>query len=106
MRVALLTNFIPPYRLRFFEALAREAGELRVFVSTRMEGNRDWNADWGSLDVVVQKTLTLQKTWREHGFAERQEVHIPYDTARRCPHPGAARRSTTPSCSCAVTNRT
>ena len=80
MRVALLTNFIPPYRLRFFEALAREAGELRVFVSTRMEGNRDWNADWGSLDVVVQKTLTLHKTWRAEGFSERQEVHIPYDT--------------------------
>ena len=83
MRIALLTNFVPPYRVAFYEALTRVAGELRVFASTRMEGNRDWTPDWGSLDVVVQKTLTLHKTWREDGFSEGQEMHVPYDTFKQ-----------------------
>ncbi|MGQ0813461.1 MAG: glycosyltransferase family 4 protein [Gemmatimonadota bacterium] len=80
MRVALLTNFIPPYRVRLYEALAKEAGELRVFVSTRMESNRQWQPDFGSLDVVEQRTLTMRGTWQTQTFSEPYELHVPYDT--------------------------
>ena len=80
MRVALLTNFIPPYRVSLFQALRREVGELRIFISTRMEQGRAWPADWQDLDVVVQKTVTLRRKWRQPGFSERIDMHIPLDT--------------------------
>lgn len=81
MRVALLTNFIGPYRVPLFEEIAREAGELRVLVSTRMESNRDWQPDWGELDVVVQRNLMFHRLWKTASFQEAYELHIPYDTA-------------------------
>lgn len=83
MRVAFLTNFIPPYRIGLYESLAREAGELRVFISTPMESNRDWTPDWGSLDVVQQKTLTLRRKWKTDTFSEDYELHVPYDTLKQ-----------------------
>jgi glycosyltransferase involved in cell wall biosynthesis len=80
MRVALLTNFVPPYRLPVFRELGRQAGELRVLISTAMERNRAWTPDWSDLDVVVQKTWTRERTWRHERFKERLEMHVPYDT--------------------------
>jgi glycosyltransferase involved in cell wall biosynthesis len=80
MRVALLTNFIPPYRLSLFRAIARQAGELRVFVSTRMEQDRSWVPDWSGLDVVVQRTFTVNHKWGNSDFTEITERHFPYDT--------------------------
>lgn len=80
MRVALLTNFIPPYRVPLFQALAREVGELRIFVSTRMEANRYWQPGWQDLDVVEQRTFSLRRTWRTESFSEGYQLHVPYDT--------------------------
>jgi glycosyltransferase involved in cell wall biosynthesis len=80
MRVALLTNFIPPYRVSLFTALRRQVGELRVFISTRMEGSRSWEPEWGDLDVVVQRALTFRRKWRTSQFEEPSELHVPYDT--------------------------
>jgi glycosyltransferase involved in cell wall biosynthesis len=80
MRVALLTNFIPPYRVSLFRALRKEVGELRVFISTPMERNRGWTPDWADLDVVVQRSVSMRRTWRTRDFAEDYELHIPYDT--------------------------
>ncbi len=80
MRVALLTNFIPPYRLSLYQALQRHVGTLRIFVSTHMESGRAWEVDWQDLDVVKQKTITRRHTWRQSGFSEPIDMHIPYDT--------------------------
>ena len=80
-RVALLTNFLPPYRVPVLKALQGRIGELRVFVSVPMEPNRDWSIEWDTLEVTVQRCITLQRTWRHpHGFSEPNYVHIPYDT--------------------------
>ncbi|MCT7958179.1 glycosyltransferase family 4 protein [Laspinema sp. D3] len=80
-RVALLTNFIPPYREVLYEAIAKKVDDFQVFISTPMEPNRQWKPNWGSLNVKVQKTLTIQRAWRHpHGFSEPVYVHIPYDT--------------------------
>lgn len=80
-RVALLTNFIAPYRLPVLRALAQRVEQLRVFVSTRMEANRDWSPDWAGLDVVVQRNLTVRRTWRHpQGFSESVYMHLPWDT--------------------------
>ena len=80
MRVAVLTNFIAPYRVPFFEALAARVGALRIFVSTPMEKNRAWAPAWGNLDVVVQRTLTIPRKWKTAQFSEPLEMHIPLDT--------------------------
>lgn len=81
MRVALLTNFIPPYRLPLYKALAERLDEFQVFISTPMEPNRSWTPLWEGLKVRVQKNLTLRRTWNHpHGFSEPLYVHIPYDT--------------------------
>jgi glycosyltransferase involved in cell wall biosynthesis len=83
-KVVLLINFIPPYRLALFEDLAERVGELLVWVSTPMEVNRAWQPDWGRLNVVVQRAITLEQSKRHpHGFTERQIVHVPYDTIPR-----------------------
>jgi glycosyltransferase involved in cell wall biosynthesis len=83
-RVALLTNFIPPYRVSLLEALRSRVGQLRVFVSTPIETNRPWPAAWGDLDVVVQRTLTFTGRWTDpSGFREPTFVHVPFDTVRQ-----------------------
>jgi glycosyltransferase involved in cell wall biosynthesis len=80
-RVVFLTNFIPPYLKPVLDTLTRRHGQLRVLVSTPMETNRPWRRDWGGLDVVVQKTVTITGKWRHpRGFSEPTEVHFPYDT--------------------------
>jgi glycosyltransferase involved in cell wall biosynthesis len=81
-RVALLVNFIPPYRVPLFEALQARVGELRVFVSTPVEPNRHWPAQWGSLNVVVQRSVMIRTHWSEPGgrLKEVRYVHLPYDT--------------------------
>ena len=84
MRVALLTNFVAPYRVPLLEALRDRVGELRVFVSTPMESDRSWAVDWGSLDVVVQRNVTLHRAFRDPlGFSRKLQIHVPYDTLVR-----------------------
>ncbi|MBV8897185.1 MAG: glycosyltransferase family 4 protein [Acidobacteriaceae bacterium] len=80
IRVAYLTNILAPYWKLICEQL-RERYILRIFLSTPMEKNRPWAVDWGPLDVVVQRTLTLQRRWKHPGgFTERLHVHLPLDT--------------------------
>ena len=80
-RVALLTNFIPPYRLPLYKALAALVDDLQVFISTPTESNRPWIPEWEGLNVTVQDNITLRPTWRHpHGFSESLHVHVPYNT--------------------------
>jgi glycosyltransferase involved in cell wall biosynthesis len=84
MRVALLQNFIAPYRVPLYERLQAKVAALRVFVSTRMESDRAWDVEWGTLDVVVQNNLTLIRPHRDElGFRRMLHLHIPYDTLPR-----------------------
>lgn len=80
-RVVLLTNFIPPYRLPLYKAVASRVSELEVLISTPMEANRNWQPNWEGLNVTIQRNITLNRTWRHpHGFSEPVYIHIPYDT--------------------------
>jgi glycosyltransferase involved in cell wall biosynthesis len=80
-RVALLTNFLPHYRIPLLEALQSRVGQLRVFLSARMERDRDWRVHWGKLDVVVQRSLSFTHTFRNvHGYRDSSQIHIPWDT--------------------------
>jgi glycosyltransferase involved in cell wall biosynthesis len=81
VRVALLTNFLPPYRIPAFELLAGRAEAFRIFLSTAMEANRYWTPDFGGLDVRIQKSITRKRLWRHpNGFTETLYTHYPYDT--------------------------
>ena len=81
LRIALLTNFVPPYRIPVFQEIARRVASFRVFVSTLMEANRHWAVDFGGLEVVVQRNLTLRRRWRHpSGFEETMYLHFPWDT--------------------------
>ena len=80
-RVALLTNFLPIYRVPLLECLTDHARELRVFLSVRIEGNRDWPVFWGRLDVIVNRSITVPRSFRNvHGYIDQTYTHIPYDT--------------------------
>ena len=80
IRVAYLTNILAPYWKLICEQLA-ERYSLCIFLSTPMEKNRPWEVDWGRLDVLVQRTITLQRRWKHpSGFTERLHVHLPVDT--------------------------
>ncbi len=79
-RIAYLTNILAPYWKPTFECLACRY-RLRIFLSTPMERNRPWQVDWGNLDVVLQRTITLRGRWKHpSGFAERIYIHLPVDT--------------------------
>jgi glycosyltransferase involved in cell wall biosynthesis len=81
MRVALLMNFVAPYRVPLLEALRDRVGELRVLVSTSMERSRSWVPNWGTLDVTVQRNVTFRSPYSDSlGFKRRLEIHVPYDT--------------------------
>jgi glycosyltransferase involved in cell wall biosynthesis len=80
-RVALLTNFLPIYRVPLLESLAENVRQLRVFLSVKMERNRDWPVFWGLLDVVVHRSITIERNFRNaHGYTDQTFTHIPYDT--------------------------
>ena len=84
MRVALLQNFVAPYRVLFYERLAAKVGAFRVFVSTPMESDRNWAVEWGTLDVAVQRNLTVHRPYRDSlGFSRVLQLHVPYDTIPR-----------------------
>lgn len=81
MKVVVLMNFVPPYHVPLLSLLSRRVHSLQVIVSTLMEANRDWEPNWGDLDVIAQRTLTLRSKWRHPaGFVDAQYVHVPLDT--------------------------
>jgi glycosyltransferase involved in cell wall biosynthesis len=81
VRTAFLTNFVPPYRIKLLTALGARLGDFRIFVSTKMEADRPWKPDYGTLDVVVQKSKTFERHRRHpNGCDQHLFIHFPYDT--------------------------
>jgi len=71
MRLAMLTNMVPPYRQPMFEALARiERGELLVLTLARSEKNRAWSLpDSASVRQVVvpgRHVFIGERDWALH----------------------------------------
>jgi glycosyltransferase involved in cell wall biosynthesis len=80
-RVAILANVIAPYQKPVLDQLSALYPGLRILLSTPMETNRPWKLEWAGLDVIVQKTITLNRRWRHpKGFSEPLFVHFPLDT--------------------------
>jgi len=84
LQVALLTNFVPPYRAPLFKLLAQRFAAFRIFVSTTMEPNRSWQPGWEGLDVELLRGFSLQRTERHpHDFTNPVFVHLPYSVLFR-----------------------
>ena len=70
MRVALLTNILPPYRVPVFRALAATPGwQLRVLLNARSEFDRSWEVNPDGLDLEIVKSVSLVRGGRT--------LHIP-----------------------------
>lgn len=84
-RVVFLTHYIPLYQVRVLQAIARSVRDFHVLLSTPIEPNRDFVPDWSGLNVTVQDTWTMRRTWkhRSGGFDDSLYVHVPYDTTRQ-----------------------
>jgi len=81
LRVAWLSNYVAPFSLPKYREIVRRLEKLTILISTPMEGNRQWEPDWGTLDVRVQKTITIRRPWRHTaGFSDTVHVHLPLDT--------------------------
>lgn len=77
-RVAVLTNFVPPYRLGMHRELNRRLGELRIFVAEHRDMGLGWEPETADLDVQSQRTLSLPSPPRRHplGFREEKVVEV------------------------------
>jgi glycosyltransferase involved in cell wall biosynthesis len=81
-RIAIFTNFIPPYRKSFYERLSElVAGDITFYLSANTELNRKWEVDWGQLKVKVQKSFKIKYKWKQKkDFKEDVYMHFPIDT--------------------------
>ncbi|WP_114395726.1 glycosyltransferase family 4 protein [Oleisolibacter albus] len=80
-RVALLVNFVPPYRVPVLRRLQAHLSALRILISTTMERDRHWQPDWDGLDVRLQASLSrTMKLTHPDGTVIHTELHLPYDT--------------------------
>ncbi|MCA9138227.1 MAG: glycosyltransferase family 4 protein [Planctomycetales bacterium] len=88
-RVVFLTHYIPLYQVRVLQAIAQRVQDFHVLLSTHIEPNRDFQVDWGGLDVSVQKTVTIRRRWKQKladshaSFVDPLYVHFPRDTSSR-----------------------
>jgi len=80
-RVAILTNFVGPYRPALFQQLARRCGELRVLVSGGDGPTGTRPVEWAGLPIRAQRNISFKREWRHpHEFRENLTIHVPYDT--------------------------
>ena len=75
MRLALLTNQIPPYRIATFAALRRKVEQLTVILSENRIAPGLENAD---IPIHVAPSLRIPSVRRhDNGYFERYETHVP-----------------------------
>ena len=79
MRVALLTNMLPPYRIEFFGRLA-ERCDLLVVADTDIERTRSWDVDLSKLpfrcELLGSSGVRLKKKRKDLGYEEPHVLHF------------------------------
>ncbi len=82
--VVILNNYLRPHHVAVYRAFAKRVRKLTILLSTPMESDRQWQPDWGDLNVIVQKNLTWTTRFRSRaGFEVPNFVHFPLDTPWR-----------------------
>ena len=80
MRLALLTNQIPPYRVATFVALRRKVEQLTVILSENRIAPGLENVD---IPIHVAPSLRIPSVRRhDNGYFERYEIHVPVGVIR------------------------
>ncbi len=63
MRIAVLTNILPPYRVPAYQLMASTPGwQLRVMLNAETEFDRSWEVDPRDLDLEVIETISLRRS--------------------------------------------
>ncbi len=79
--VVILNNYLRPLHVAVYREVARRVRKLTVLLSTPMEPDRNWEPEWGDLDVRIQKNWTWRARWRHStGFEVPNFIHFPVDT--------------------------
>ena len=79
--VVNLVNIVHPSDRQVYLRLSQLVGKLTILVSSPRGLHGIEQSDWSSLDVRLQRTLTLRRP-RRHPlrFREMVDIHIPWDT--------------------------
>jgi glycosyltransferase involved in cell wall biosynthesis len=98
-KIVIFQGFIPPYRLPLFSELSKQIPDIQFIVASPMEFNRQWPANFGKLNVIVQRSISVRMWWRTQDFKELMPVNLPIDSLKLlfrlrpqvivCPHFGA-----------------
>ncbi|KJS82651.1 MAG: hypothetical protein JM58_14350 [Peptococcaceae bacterium BICA1-8] len=79
-KVAILTTYIAPYRVKLFRILREKLDRLDIIVSTLMEDGRQWPVEWDDLDVTVTKNIAIKETYRHpNGFKDTKSIHFSWN---------------------------
>ena len=81
LRVVMLLNYIPLHFMSAMNLLAARVERLTFLLSVTMESSRDWNPEFGALEVKVQKSISLPvKHQHPFGFDYPSKLLIPVST--------------------------
>ncbi len=79
--VVILINYVRRHHVIAYKELAKRVKRLTILVSTPMESDRSWTAEWDELDVRIQRNWMFTSKWKHpFGFEEPNFIHIPIDT--------------------------
>ena len=82
--VVILNNYLRRHHVVAYKEIARRVRKLTVLLSVDMEPDRQWEAQWDGLDVIVQKSKMFTAKWRHSsGFSEDNFIHVPIDTRKQ-----------------------
>jgi len=81
LHVVMLLNYIPLHFMSAMNLLAARVERLTFLLSVSMESSRDWNPEFGALEVHVQKSVSLPiKHQHPFGFDYPSKLLIPVST--------------------------
>ena len=84
VHAVILTNYVRKHHVLAFQQFAKRVRKLTVLLSVPMEPDRDWDTQWGGLDVQIQRNLMWTSNWKHSsGFSEPNFIHVPIDTPYR-----------------------
>ncbi len=83
IKATMVSNMLAPYRVSFYNALARKAG-FHVVLDTISEFNRSWNlkGDDRIFPVIVQncRSFVYRRTRNDVGYEEKRQFHFSEQT--------------------------
>lgn len=83
LRVVLVTNMLPPYRVSFYHALS-ERLRFSLLLDTMTEFNRRWEitTDLHELDIAVQncRSFVYRRFRQDVGYVEKRQFHFSEQT--------------------------